>query len=374
MTPKAHGSNFFFLSRKESDLGTFFSVFLLTRRADAPSMATVPARVFSRRCCPHLDINGKPARPTSHGSGWSPPTAQQHHASPSSTRRFSCSMAKTLHWQGCRRLCWAIKRKQDRVVDATADRNKLRMELVDGERRFGAVARQVEQVRSTMSGPMEQDQSSQFPASDLRWQNSQATMHCTVWCTPVAQKLGVGGVARVAAGAGCVESVCVRDIKSRHSRGSRSVEDCCFRIAPRAQCIEEPTRQEIRGRERSFVRDGHCDRRHRSRSEVTKFSIQSVLIRDARYGLRGVRIGEAAHPGPPKLILRGVQANRFRWKTKCLPQCPRHQARWTLLARHRWHQRQCRCCRPWREPVCRVELESPHCLSDVGVGWCTISW
>ena len=26
----------------------------------------------------------------------------------------------------------------------------------------------------------------------------------------------------------------------------------------------------------------------------------------ARYGLRGVRVGEASHPGPPKLVLRGV--------------------------------------------------------------------
>ena len=26
----------------------------------------------------------------------------------------------------------------------------------------------------------------------------------------------------------------------------------------------------------------------------------------ARYGLRGVRLGEASHPGPPKLVLRGV--------------------------------------------------------------------
>ena len=30
------------------------------------------------------------------------------------------------------------------------------------------------------------------------------------------------------------------------------------------------------------------------------------LVRCSRYGLRGVRIGEASHPGPPRLVLRGV--------------------------------------------------------------------
>ena len=49
----------------------------------------------------------------------------------------------------------------------------------------------------------------------------------------------------------------------------------------------------------------------KKRFEVRKFSVQSALIRDARYGLRGVRIGKAAHPGLPKLILRGVQVNMF---------------------------------------------------------------
>ena len=80
----------------------------------------------------------------------------------------------------------------------------------------------------------------------------------------------------------------------------------------REQCVEDPTRQKSRGvRERSFIRDGHSDRRCRGRSEVGKLSVQSVLIKEGIYGLRGVRIGEAAHPGPSKLILRGVQTNRF---------------------------------------------------------------
>ena len=82
------------------------------------------------------------------------------------------------------------------------------------------------------------------------------------------------------------------------------------------------------------------------RAEVSGKDLSSVMgtltddadadleSRDARYGLRGVRIGEAAHPGPPKLILRGVQVNRFdgwreRQKTRCLPQCPQHQTMWT---------------------------------------------
>ena len=49
-----------------------------------------------------------------------------------------------------------------RVVDATADRDRLRMELADGERRLARL--QDELSRSTMSGPMEQDQSSRIPA------------------------------------------------------------------------------------------------------------------------------------------------------------------------------------------------------------------
>ena len=59
----------------------------------------------------------------------------------------------------------AKKRVDDaevRVVDAVADRDRLRMGLADGERRLARL--QDELRRSTMSGPMEQDQSSQIPA------------------------------------------------------------------------------------------------------------------------------------------------------------------------------------------------------------------
>ena len=33
------------------------------------------------------------------------------------------------------------------------------------------------------------------------------------------------------------------------------------------------------------------------------------MRREARYGLRGVRIGEASHPGPPKLRIVGADAS-----------------------------------------------------------------
>ena len=121
-----------------------------------------------------------------------------------------------------------------------------------------------------MSGPMEQDQSSRIPAdvvSELERLRSQVAerRECVAQFDVLQSHeswVGVasspGGVARVAAGAGRVESACVRDIKSHHNGGSRSVEDCCVRIEPRAQCVEKPSRQESRGvRERSFVRDGH---------------------------------------------------------------------------------------------------------------------
>ena len=156
----------------------------------------------------------------------------------------------------------AKKRVDDaevRVVDAIADRDRLRMELADGERRLARL--QDELSRSTMSGPMEQDQSSRiqptwcpsWSVSDLRLQNSQARMRCKFLMhasrTEVGSELHQVQVefARVAAGAGRVESACVSHIKSHRSRGSRSVEDCCCRIAPRAQCVEDPTRQESRG-------------------------------------------------------------------------------------------------------------------------------
>ena len=94
------------------------------------------------------------------------------------------------------------------------------------------------------------------------------------------------------------------DVQQLLLGGLRGVRVGVVSSASRAQCVEGPIRNESR-------RVRHVDRRCRCRSEVRKFSVQYVLTRDARYGLRGVRIGEAAHPGPPKLILRGVQVNRF---------------------------------------------------------------
>ena len=93
---------------------------------------------------------------------------------------------------------------------------------------------------------------------------------------------------------------------------------------------------------------------------------------------QGVRIGEAAHPGPPKLILRGVQANRFDVSAReaedevpsTVPATPggvdaplpaiddiSGSADVAFL----------------EEPVCRVEPESPSCPT-FGVGWRTVSW
>ena len=38
----------------------------------------------------------------------------------------------------------------------------------------------------------------------------------------------------------------------------------------------------------------------------------------ARYGLRGVRVGEANHPGPPKLVLRGVSQQSMVSGPSCI--------------------------------------------------------
>ena len=51
-------------------------------------------------------------------------------------------------------------------------------------------------------------------------------------------------------------------------------------------------------------------------------------LRDARYGLRGVRVGEASHPGPPKLTVRLEESVG----AKCRRQCPSGPQRTTCLA------------------------------------------
>ena len=58
-----------------------------------------------------------------------------------------------------------------------------------------------------------------------------------------------------------------------------------------------------------------CSRFHieasRERRSVTR-SIQHEWVRviDARYGIRGVRVGEASHPGPPGSLLRRLRTSR----------------------------------------------------------------
>ena len=68
------------------------------------------------------------------------------------------------------------------VVDAIAGRDRLRMELADGERRRARL--QDELSRSTVSRktrvPEFQPTCPSWSVSDLRWQNSLARMRCTV--------------------------------------------------------------------------------------------------------------------------------------------------------------------------------------------------
>ena len=60
------------------------------------------------------------------------------------------------------------------------------------------------------------------------------------------------------------------------------------------------------GEQECVKRDGHSDRGSRHRPSEKPGAICTILTtlsqRGARYGLRGVRVGEAAHPGPPRRL------------------------------------------------------------------------
>ena len=64
----------------------------------------------------------------------------------------------------------------------------------------------------------------------------------------------------------------------------------------------------LREQERVGCDDGHSDRGRRHRFAEESGAIRTILtshcLRDARYGFRGVRVGEATHPGPPRRLRR----------------------------------------------------------------------
>ena len=66
-----------------------------------------------------------------------------------------------------------------------------------------------------------------------------------------------------------------------------------------------------------------------------RFDMKEFSAREARYGLRGVRIGEASHPGPPKFSRCGSRSRDISLAGVSLPDSDAESDDEPLISRRR---------------------------------------